>query len=184
MTERLSAAAATPNPHVPEQHSCLAAGCQKPAHARGMCAPHYGVWHRTFRNKHRIVCAGCGVQVFVRARSNRGRRFCSAKCYRASMVEQYGGPSEKPYKQRRQAAHVEPVNRARVFERDKWRCHICRKRIRRGLRYPHPMSASVDHLVPLRSGGLHEMANAAAAHLICNLRKRDRGGGEQLLLIG
>lgn len=71
-----------------------------------------------------------------------------------------------------------------VFERDGWRCGLCHKKVDHRLRYPHPKSASVDHIVPLSQGGTHTYANVHCAHLRCNLIKHNRGGGEQLALLG
>jgi len=81
------------------------------------------------------------------------------------------------------AAQVEPVNVAKVYERDRWRCGLCSKRVDRRLKYPHPMSASLDHIVPLSLDGAHSMANVQLAHLACNLSKSN-GGSQQLALIG
>jgi 5-methylcytosine-specific restriction endonuclease McrA len=46
------------------------------------------------------------------------------------------------------------------------------------------VSASLDHIVPLACDGDHVRANVHLAHLICNVRKNARGGGEQLMLFG
>jgi len=46
------------------------------------------------------------------------------------------------------------------------------------------MSASLDHIFPLSLGGDHVRENVHAAHLRCNISKNNRGGNEQLLLIG
>ena len=70
-----------------------------------------------------------------------------------------------------------------IYERDGWKCGLCRKRIGKTYRYPHPRSASLDHVVPLIDGGEHTRANVQAAHLACNLSKNARGGGEQLRLV-
>jgi hypothetical protein len=71
-----------------------------------------------------------------------------------------------------------------IFDRDGWRCGICRERIDRRHTYPHPRCASVDHIVPLAKGGDDTRRNVQAAHLDCNLRKRHKGTGDQLRLIG
>lgn len=71
-----------------------------------------------------------------------------------------------------------------IFKRDGWLCGHCRKKIDRHLGYPHPQSASLDHVVPLAEGGEHTRANVRAAHLYCNVSRGHRGGGEQLALIG
>ena len=81
-------------------------------------------------------------------------------------------------------AFVENVSPELVMERDGWMCGICGERIPKSAKYPDPLSPSLDHIVPLSSGGEHSMKNVQAAHFLCNSRKKDRGGGEQLALIG
>lgn len=71
-----------------------------------------------------------------------------------------------------------------VFERDRWVCQICLRRISKRLQWPDPMSVSLDHVVPVSEGGAHTRANTRAAHLRCNVARSNRGGGEQLALIG
>ncbi|WP_371287153.1 HNH endonuclease [Mycobacteroides abscessus] len=108
---------------------------------------------------------------------------CSDDCreiHRASV--------KRVQKSRRRAvkrnAYVEDVSPKRVFERDGYRCHICRKKVRTDVVVPHPRAATVDHLIPLACGGTHEMANCRTACFLCNAVKGDRGGGEQLMLVG
>lgn len=60
-----------------------------------------------------------------------------------------------------------------IFERDGWRCGICQRRINRRVKYPHPMSPSIDHKLSINRGGGHTRANTQASHLRCNLRKND-----------
>lgn len=50
-------------------------------------------------------------------------------------------------------------------------CGICSQPIDKELRYPDPMSRSIDHIVPLAVGGTHEQSNLQWAHLVCNNRK-------------
>lgn len=71
-----------------------------------------------------------------------------------------------------------------IFDRDHWRCGICRRHIDRRLRWPHPKSVSLDHVIPLAKGGHHSRRNTQAAHLRCNLRKRTNVApmGEQIPL--
>jgi 5-methylcytosine-specific restriction endonuclease McrA len=76
-----------------------------------------------------------------------------------------------------------PVRLDEIAERDGNRCHICRRKIGRHV-YPHPRSRSLDHLVPLTKGGEHTPENVRLACLGCNVAKGNRGGNEQLLLIG
>ena len=81
---------------------------------------------------------------------------------------------------REAAAYVEDVNPKIVFGRDGFRCHLCGQLTGRDLKYPHPRSPSIDHVIPLSKGGTHEMANVRTACLRCNIKKGNRGGGEQL----
>lgn len=77
-----------------------------------------------------------------------------------------------------------PVRMTEIAERDRWRCHLCGTRVGKKIVWPHPRSPSLDHVVPLSKGGIHDPANVALAHLGCNTAKNNRGGGEQLMLIG
>ena len=74
---------------------------------------------------------------------------------------------------RKRGRHNEHISHLKVFDRDAWLCHICGKPVDRGLAFPDPMSASLDHVVPLAKGGTHTYANVACSHLICNSRKSD-----------
>lgn len=149
-------------------------------------------WHRRYKLQHgnrhigrrtltEHTCAHCTAAFMAR----KGQRYCSRTCYhdhqRAAAVHTSGKIYTR--KQRLRLQHVEPVSRVAVLERDSWTCHLCSKKINCQLKYPHAKSASVDHIIPLAEGGTHEMANVRPAHLVCNQTKRDRGGGEQLLLI-
>lgn len=77
-----------------------------------------------------------------------------------------------------------PVRLAEIAARDKWKCSLCGKRVLKSKKAPHPSSPSLDHVIPLSKGGAHDPANVALAHLGCNVTKNNRGGGEQLALIG
>jgi 5-methylcytosine-specific restriction endonuclease McrA len=76
----------------------------------------------------------------------------------------------------------ETIDRIAIFERDGWICQVCKKKVRQDLKYPHPMSASLDHIKPLALGGSHTRTNVQLAHLRCNFKKGDVGGGQLRLL--
>ena len=69
-----------------------------------------------------------------------------------------------------------------AFERNKKRiyatqtvCGICGKPVDFSLKYPHPLSACIDHIVPIAKGGHpSDMANLQLAHWCCNRQKSDR----------
>lgn len=71
------------------------------------------------------------------------------------------------------ASACEDIDRRVVFERDDWTCNICGGPIPQDAVYPDPLSAQVDHVVPLSQGGDHSYENVAASHMRCNLTKRD-----------
>jgi 5-methylcytosine-specific restriction endonuclease McrA len=77
--------------------------------------------------------------------------------------------------QRRRArlrgALVEKINDLEVFERDSWKCGICNEPIDQKVKYPHPMHAQLDHIVPISKGGSHSWGNVQASHAVCNQRK-------------
>ena len=57
-------------------------------------------------------------------------------------------------------------------------CGICGKPVDMQLKYPHPLSACVDHIVPIAKGGHpSDMANLQLAHWTCNRSKSDKLAG-------
>ena len=132
------------------------------------------------------LCKQCGA-TFTRPFGKAGPRcFCSERCSRK--WEQAHSPSRvgRNHRQRarRFAVEYEPLDRIVVFDRSGWTCGICGKHIDRALTWPHPMSVSLDHVVPLSLGGGHTYGNTQAAHLGCNIRKGTQAAEVQLCLIG
>lgn len=85
---------------------------------------------------------------------------------------------------RRKARMVTPmaerrVDRLAVFERDGWVCGLCGGKVDPELRHPDPLSASLDHVLPLALGGLHEWGNVQCSHLRCNTAKGARLSEEE-----
>ena len=68
------------------------------------------------------------------------------------------------------------------FERNKKKimatqsvCGICGKPVDKDLRYPHPLSPCVDHIVPVAKGGHpSNLDNLQLAHWTCNRQKSDK----------
>lgn len=63
------------------------------------------------------------------------------------------------------------VARKPVFDRDRWICQLCQEPVNPALKFPNPGSASLDHIIPLKRGGLHALSNVQLAHLGCNSKK-------------
>lgn len=120
-------------------------------------------------------CIRCGAPFCVQ--SERGlASYCSLRCLKAD--------DKAKRRALKRNAYVAHVYRSRIFERDKWTCMLCGKKTKKDESVPHPLAPVLDHIVPLSKGGTHEPANVQCAHFLCNSTKSDRGGGEQLMLIG
>jgi hypothetical protein len=129
-------------------------------------------------------CVVCGEQFIPRTFRDKA---CSRRCsYRARPSDRTRLALLGSHRRRARFYGVsyEPIKPAEIYERDRWRCGICHKRVDKRLKYPHPKSASLDHIVPMSQGGGHVKTNVQLAHLICNSQKSAGGGGEQLFLIG
>lgn len=103
-------------------------------------------------------------------------RYCSARCAK--------GDARDRRRARQRQAFIARVYRRRIFERDRWHCRLCGKKVKRDAVVPHPLAPVLDHIIPLAKGGTHEPANVQCAHFLCNSRKSDGGHGEQLMLLG
>lgn len=94
-----------------------------------------------------------------------GTRFCSLACTKRWHRR----------KQKEDQGQVVPATvRAYVYERDGWTCWLCDLPILRDARSPHPLSHSVDHVLPQSLGGGHEATNLRAAHFLCNAKRGNR----------
>lgn len=116
-----------------------------------------------------------GKRAWVRAQHAAGRSF-------------YDGWSEarKANDQARRARKVgattgEKFTSLQIFDRDEWTCYLCSKSVDAALAHPDPLSASLDHVVPLVRGGEHSAANCRLAHLTCNIHKGDKDADASLL---
>lgn len=72
------------------------------------------------------------------------------------------------------AAYVAPVNHEQIWIRDSGVCQLCCEPIDPELKWPHPLSRTLDHVVPLMLGGTHEPSNVQLAHARCNISKGAR----------
>ena len=139
-------------------------------------------------------CGECGRLFTVRRGYTRGNEVCGAECRRIRKnrnmrvwLREYGRKNGKSYghdkyPEKRKAAMRQRLNRVRslpyesftdveVFERDNWICQLCGEPVDEALKWPHPLSKSLDHMVPLSKGGVHAMSNCQLAHVTCNVSK-------------
>lgn len=149
------------------------------------------------------VCVLCECEYVPKYASHQdrptGQRFCSRSCATAWRMG-----ARPPFERRVVTGMALKVAQARtrrlrcaqtwdgitdeeILERDGWRCQIpgCKRRpIRRDVKYPHPRSKSVDHIVPLSHGGDDTAENKRAAHLGCNMARGNEMRDEQVALFG
>lgn len=111
-------------------------------------------------------CGRCGVYVLCRA----SRVYCD-DCRLATRRARDQGRIRRQNlgRSRRELLAL----RARLLEASGGRCGICHLAIDATLRWPHPLSATLDHIVPLSAGGSDAEENLWPAHLRCNLEKGD-----------
>lgn len=54
-------------------------------------------------------------------------------------------------------------------------CGICGKPVDFSYKYPHPLSACIDHIIPIAKGGhKSDIDNMQLAHWTCNRQKSDK----------
>jgi len=117
-----------------------------------------------------LTCVHCGKK--WKTRKHKEALYCSGRCANAA--------AKIVRRIRKRGAMVAPVHRAHIIERDKGICKLCDEPIDLSLTVPHPMSLTLDHIIPLARGGTHEPSNVQLAHFICNSRKSDTLAGMPL----
>lgn len=140
---------------------------------------------RNASRKRNTVCKDCAVPLPDQAWIRRCEpcRIALAKKMRQKH-HRLAGCKNARQRARHHGVEYEYINRKKVFDRDKWRCGICGKKVDKRLKYPHPMSVSLDHIVPMSLGGGHLYVNVQCSHWLCNTEKCDTGAGDQLALLG
>ena len=130
-----------------------------------------------------VACATCSTSFLTRWWGKSTSTCCSEQCAAANLQS-----VRRDAKHRRRArernAFVAKVSRAKIYARDRWRCGICDRLVAQNRVAPHPLSPTIDHIIPLSKGGSHEPSNVRLAHFICNSRRGDRETAVQLALIG
>jgi len=153
-------------------------------HGRGVQSTKYQRWGARARSP----CCDCGRPVGVA----RTRIRPAQRCDECASVEKRRlkkhVPTRRAYKSRRRALerglNAERFDPFEVFERDGWRCHLCRCKTPQRLRGSMDDRApELDHIVPLAAGGEHSRRNTACACRKCNQTKGAEPRG-QLRLIG
>jgi 5-methylcytosine-specific restriction endonuclease McrA len=64
-----------------------------------------------------------------------------------------------------------------IYERDKWQCQLCGRKVRCGGKNDSPfdrgpVSGSIDHILPVSRGGSHHESNLRVACKSCNCSRK------------
>lgn len=130
------------------------------------------------------TCLHCSITYKPRAKTvGRDEHACSPECDK-HVQKAIRHRIKERRRSRKRNAYVADVNRLAIFNRDKWTCQLCGRKVDRKKVAPHPRSPSLDHIVPISRGGTHEPANVQLACFGCNSRKGAKPMGEQLRLVG
>ena len=116
--------------------------------------------------KRPFICKWCGKE-FMPFYGIKKRAFCSKKC-----ADRHASWQEH-VKNRLQDKEKAKGNFSRraVCERDGWICQICGQPVDENASWKDPLSATIDHIIPLSKGGEHSWGNVQCAHRRCNSLK-------------
>jgi 5-methylcytosine-specific restriction endonuclease McrA len=182
----------------PNRHPACSS-CRKPHSNKGaLCKACFGISRRTL-----IQCPRCGHDFWPWAKNDHARQFCSLICARrpkrlkparepkpclyclvgfigkntrqaccsATCRQRY---ESKRRKLRLKGLTPKVIPVARIRQRDGDDCGLCGHRIDFTVAYPHPMAATIDHVIPITKGGAHAEENVQLAHARCNTSKGNR----------
>lgn len=123
-------------------------------------------------------CATCRKQATKLKRARRAERRARKRVCVVDGCSRRGCRKHYPTSSRRRAAYwnvpFEPIVSVAVYDRDGWLCGLCGLPVDKQLKWPDPMSVSLDHIVPMSKGGAHLWENVGCSHLTCNLRKHNK----------
>lgn len=114
-------------------------------------------------------CAFCDCIIDQKIQKQKPPSTCSPRCrrlLRREIEDRYDDGS--------------PYIPQMIFERDNWICGFCRFPIDANYRFPHDLSATIDHIIPLSLGGPHLPNNVRAAHHYCNSVNGDKQSKRRL----
>lgn len=129
------------------------------------------------------VCRICGAMFHPEYGKHSWRETCSVAC-----SEEQGRITRRKkvsvYKARKKSTVVELFDPFDVFARDKWRCQLCGKKLKKEHRgTKRPDAPELDHIIPISKGGEHSKRNTQCTCRKCNIEKGARERG-QLRLFG
>ena len=128
------------------------------------------------RPKVHVACVDCGVTVTGTMAKHLCDR-CNRKRSKAS------NPWKARKRAKRHGVAYQPINPAKVFERDNWTCQICGSKTPAKQRGTIDINApELDHRIPISKGGPHTWENVQCACRRCNIAKGNKSSAGQMPL--
>lgn len=123
--------------------------------------------------KSRSRCKICGAEY----PKKQSFRFCSDRCRNSAHRAQRS--KEKAIRRQRIRRVSHSIDPIKVFERDRWRCHICGMSTPVELRGKcNDRAPELDHVISLKDGGTHTWGNVRCACRKCNIEKSASSFGQ------
>ena len=178
----LERAAEKPPRKIPDIHTAICRFCGTLLESK---APHFGKGAQGAVCKARI-CQSARVKEWQRIRAGRPLgnlhyicKGCGSEYETAHISARNFCPVCAAARNRYRRVWHENVKANRVWERDGWKCQHCRRDTLSayteagGGTHSNPAGPTLDHVLPIASGGAHSYANTQLLCWTCNMAKRD-----------
>ena len=114
--------------------------------------------------------------------ANRDRLVAYRRKYQHEHIQETRTWWRKKYRTRvarRHGPYAERIDPVEIFDRDKWRCRLCRcKTPREVMGTNEPNAPTLDHIIPVKLGGPHTKANTQCLCRQCNSNKAAKYEGQ------
>lgn len=123
-----------------------------------------------------INCSVCNVN-FTRLYKN-ASSICSDNCVKEKerTIKRIEKGKRRAIERGLESDNIDPI---KIFERDKWTCHICNKKTDKNKRGTYEDKApELDHIISLAEGGTHTFGNVACSCRKCNGDKGSKSLGQ------
>ena len=115
------------------------------------------------------LCVMCGT-MYVNSKAQCQQRFCRACRMKKKRILWRTSRSKRRARNRNNGPHETVIHHA-VFDRHGWVCGICLEPVLRDADALNPLSAQLDHIIPLCRGGTNVYGNSQCSHRLCNQKK-------------